>query len=389
MPTVTDSKKAAIKEMKQRLCQIFHQSHAVMSNHQVVTTKKLVLHFDLNKTIVPVDSATGETVEAALNVYLSGLAQGKDREGEWHSKHVLSVDPSEQDDVSFYKFQEKRLLPDINRDRHAFRCHLMSFTDKPQGSKFKPHLKELLDVLKWDLEYDETLHKELTVPGNESCRFFFVLPAFYKLLSYLVEENRDFTVIFRTYGSDSRSVISSMRQAISNGLPFCKNLSQLSDQIAEDVVLLRRNANDENMFNISTQDADDICVNSNEQMYEWLSEMTGINAIRDNVKDWLDRKFDSRFGKPLWIDRADDKRHHIFFDDNIRPGMFDSIVNIRCRDNADDNFHTVPRADEHAFLNHNIVPVTFTEAILDKQYFIHKLQLCEQNYDTQTQTDVS
>ncbi|XP_052802901.1 uncharacterized protein LOC128233064 [Mya arenaria] len=380
--TLSDSH---LKEMKQRLCSIFHESCNKMAN--IVQNRKLILHFDVNKTIVPVDSATGETVEAALNVYLSGLAQGKDREGEWHSKHVLAVAPDEQDDVSFYKFQEKRLLPHINRDRKTFRYNLMSFTDKPQGSRYKPHLKELLNVLKWDFPYEETVHKDLTVPGNEAWRFHFILPAFYKLLRYLVDQHKDFTVIFRTYGSDANSVLKSLRHAISNKLPFCHNLEEMSEDISDTVYVLRRSNFEPSVFSVHTcagdSESERVRVKTDEEMYMWMSNMNGINAIRDNVQDWLDHSFDSRFGKPLWVDSSDERNHHVFFDDNIRPGNLDSIANIRLRHSAGEDFQTVDRTEEHKLVNANIVPVTFTEAILDEDYFVKKLRLCEENYAKQ------
>lgn len=380
-----------VEKMKSRLCSIFHCGRRTMSSSSSESKRKLVLHFDVNKTIVPVDTATGETVEAALNVFLSGLAWGKDLHGEWQSKEHLSSAPLEVDDVSFYKFVEKRLLPNVTRDRSAFRFHLMSFTDCPQGSNFKPYLNELLRSLKWTLPYDVKKHEVMTVPGTKSCRYHFIIPAFYTLLRHLVEEGREFAVIFRTYGNDVQSVLKSIRSAINHAMPFCDTLESLAEDIGDDIYSLKRDQSNSKMFTMHRKrnERTGVCDNDNEschvlsdnEMYTWFTEVNGIVGIKDNVEDWYQNNFDSSKGKPLWVDHNDPNVHHIFFDDNIRPGSHDSILNLRLRDKSSGNeFRVVDKADEYLFKDVNLVPVNFTEAILDENYFVEKMCLCEENY---------
>jgi hypothetical protein len=383
--TVAEDAKT-LEDMKQRLCAMFHHNGREISE---VVKRKLVLHFDVNKTIVPVDSATGETVEAALNIYLSGMAWGKDREGVWHSsRHEPSSRPLDATDVSFYKFEEKRLLPQKSKDRAALRYHLTSFTDHPQGTTFKPYLNTLLDTLKWKLPYDESLHKEMTVPGTKSSRFHFILPSFYTLLNYLIQEERDFTVVFRTYGSDAKGVLKSIKATIGSNMPFCHNLESLLEGFSEEVPILRR-GEDFGTFRFLSECEDsceksEVCENcenvkNDNEMYNYFSSRNGISAIRDDCEDWYKHGFDPTRGKPLWIDQSDPSTHHIFFDDNIRPGNVDSIVNVRVRESSGD-FRNVSMAEEYNYVNTNIVPVVFSEAILNNDYYIQKLKLCEDNY---------
>lgn len=378
-----------LEKMKSRLCSLFHCGRNSMSNSN--QKRKLILHFDVNKTLVPVDSATGETIEAALNVFLSGMAWGKDRQGEWYSKELLSSAPLEVDDVSFYKFVEKRLLPNVTRDRKAFRVQLMSFTDEPQGSNFKPYLNELLQTLRWKLPYDENLHKALTVPGTKECRYHFIIPAFYSLLRHLVAEQRDFAIIFRTYGNDVKNVLTSVKTAIKQSLPFSDNLAGLADGISENVYCVKRDpVNSEKFFlhsecsNKNGASGDyDTCQMTDDDMYTWFTNLNGFCAIHDNVQDWYKNNFDSKHGKPFWVDLNDPDVQHIFFDDNIRPGNFDSILNIRVRDNrrnTGSRFRVVGRDEEFLFEHSNAVPVNFPEAILNENYFIDKLHDCERNY---------
>ncbi|KAL4225733.1 hypothetical protein ACF0H5_016422 [Mactra antiquata] len=367
-------------EMRHNLCSLFHGKILNMIGTNS-SKRKLVLHFDVNKTIVPVDSATGETVEASLNVYLSGMAWGKDSEGEWlSSKGQLSRSPSSVDDVSFYKFEEKRLLPHLTQDRSTLRYHLTSFTDQPQGSNFKPYLNSLLQKLRWTLPYDESLHEKMTVPGTKSCRFHFILPAFYKLLNYLIQNDKNFAVIFRTFGSDARSVLSSIKDAILKKMPFSDQLHVLGNDISEHIYSLKRDK-EVGKFRL-TQECSTLpeWSKTDTEMYTVFSNMTGINAIQDNVADWSQHNFHPKRGKPVWIDQSDPNIQHIFFDDNIRPGSSDSIVNIRVREPSG-NFRDIDSAEEYQFVNNNIVPVTFSEAIQDEDYFVQKLMMCEANHD--------
>lgn len=375
-----DNRDEIAEKMKHKLCTMFHRQCSKVTN---AAKKKLVLHFDLNKTVVPVDTATGETVEAALNVYLSGMAWGQDKEGVWHcSKDELSSAPDNDSDVSFYKFEEKRLLPSTSRDRSMLRYHLTSFTDRPQGTFVKPYLNALLDTLKWKQPYIESRHKHVTVPGTKSIRFHFILPAFYKLLNYLVTEERNFTVVFRSYGTDARNVLNSIKTAISCGLPFCQNLHCLSDSIQDDVWTLTR-CREDGIYEFNSGSSNESetgkCLKTDNEIYSELSNMSGICAIRDDVGDWYAHNFDPAHGKPLWIDLSDTTTHHIFFDDNIRPGASDSIVNVRVRESPE-NFRSIDSIEEYKFVNTNMVPVTFPDAIMDEEYFVQKLLQCEENY---------
>lgn len=361
--------------MKHTLRSMFNRQCSAVTKPR---KNKLVLHFDVNKTIVPVDSATGETVEAALNIYLSGMAWGKDKAGEWHlSKRHPSNSPFETDDVSFYKFEERRLLRHLASDRATLRTHLTSFTEIPQGSNFKPFLNRLLQKLKWNLPYEEVLHKPMTVPGTKYYRYHFILPSFYKLLVHLVSEERDFAIIFRTFGSDAKNVLSSLKLALSNNMPFCQNLQFLEDTISENEFVLQRSdaCRTFSFHGLKTQ-----CVHlkTDDEMYTELSNFSGIAAIRDNVEDWYSSNFHPNKGKPMWIDHSDDKTHHIFFDDNIRPGKPDSIVNLRVRDSTN-SFRNVTSVEELKFVNRNIVPVDFSTAIMNEDYFVQKLAVCEEN----------
>ena len=375
-----------IEEMKSRLCAMFHRQTSLQKRSESARRRKLILHFDVNKTIVPVDTSTGENVEDCLNVYLSGLAWGKDNAGVWElSKGDLSPKPQDKSEVSFYKFEEKRLLRQITEDRSTFRYHLSSFTDRPQGSNFKPYLNLLLDKLKWKGQFDETLHSGLTIQGKHHCRYHMVLPSFIKLLKYLHEENRDFAIVFRTFGNDALRVLNALKTTYANSgaIPQCANLQNYTESISDTVLNLHRDCN--GYFCLNREDSGEPCMAGSESdMYSYFSGASGISAVQDDVHVWYKNQFHPSHGKPLWIDLDDLDRQHVFFDDNIRPGSEDSIVGLRLRETTEKSgkFRTVERAEEFEFVDANLAQVNFADAINDEDYFIDKLHLCEENYTT-------
>lgn len=372
----------ALEDMKSRLCAMFHRQNSLQMS-QASRSRKLILHFDVNKTIVPVDTATGENVEDCLNVYLSGLAWGKDNAGVWESsRRELSPKPHDENDVSFYKFEERRLLRHLSQDRSTFRYHLSSFTDHPQGSNFKPYLNTLLEKLKWKEHYDEQLHKRLTIPGRRYTRYNLLLPAFLKLVAFLVENNREFAIVFRTFGNDVSRVLSALKTAFSGAIHSCANLKPFVETISDDVLTLQRDSN--GFFRLKRDASAEICFTGKEKdMYTYFTGASGISAVQDDVHLWYRNNFHPTHGKPLWIDLNDTDTQHVFFDDNIRPGSEDSIVDLRLRECSDsDKFRNVERAEEYKFVDANLAQVNFAEAIMDDDYFINKLRICEDNYST-------
>ena len=370
-----------LEEMKTRLCALFHRQSSLHKMSNAVKRRKLILHFDVNKTMVPVDTATSENVEAALNVYLSGLAWGKDNQGVWESSQELSPKPSDKNDVSFYKFEERRLLRQVTEDRSTFRYHLTSFTDRPQGSNFKPYLNTLLEKLQWKGHYDENLHKGLTIPGHRYPRYHFLLPSFIKLLRVLVETGREFAIIFRTFGNDVARVLAALRSALSGAMSSCINMKPYVELVSENVLTLQRDCNE--LFYLSYDKSAEPSFTGNENdMYSYFSSASGISAILDDVHLWYKNKFHPTHGKPLWIDLDDFETQHIFFDDNIRPGSDDSIVDLRLRENSQGlgKFRAVERAEEYEFVDANLAQVNFVEAIMNEDYFVDKLRVCEENY---------
>ncbi|KAK3612561.1 hypothetical protein CHS0354_024548 [Potamilus streckersoni] len=321
--------------------------------------RKLILHFDVNKTIVPLDSATGESLEEVLNILVSRLLWRKEKVGK-SKLDYLSQNHVQQGSARY-------------KESSNF-CY--------SGADRKSGFESLKKALQWNSPYVEEDHRTLTIIGRDNCRYHFILPSFYKLLQYMVKEDRDFVIIFRSFGFDTKNVLESIKsfasKVCSNSSSY-NNIGCLIDKISTNLCSLHRKSDD--CFELKTGKSNGTSLYSERDIYDCLTQSAGIWGIKDDYLHWSNCNYNTSSGKPLWIKPSDTSVQHIFFDDNIRPGQPDSIVDIRVfSDESPTSFRPVTKEEQYVFSNMNLAPVNLSHAILDEDYFIRNLRQCERNY---------
>lgn len=71
--------------------------------------------------------------------------------------------------------------------------------------------------------------RELAVKGEDGRLYHWILPSFFQLLKDLVQEGREFAVVFRTFGSDLARTLRAVFRALNEGAhPLFPDLSDLS-----------------------------------------------------------------------------------------------------------------------------------------------------------------
>lgn len=60
-------------------------------------------------------------------------------------------------------------------------------------------------------------HKELSVKGEDGRLYHWILPSFFQLLKDLVQEGREFAILFRTFGTDLPRVLRAVHRALNEG----------------------------------------------------------------------------------------------------------------------------------------------------------------------------
>jgi len=100
-------------------------------------------------------------------------------------------------------------------DRTKLRLAVGDFVHTEFGRKFESYYKEALEQLEW--KYDGNHHKKLVLKGTDDKKYHYVLPSFYKLLSKLHKDERDFAIVIRTFGLDCENVLDSISTCLKVG----------------------------------------------------------------------------------------------------------------------------------------------------------------------------
>ncbi|XP_027562735.1 uncharacterized protein LOC113979590 [Neopelma chrysocephalum] len=172
-----------------------------MSGGAAQRRRRLVLHVDLNNTVVVADTVTGQGPRAALNTFLSTVTWGRAGAAgkwEWLSDRP-SLCPPCPGALSYYSAR--------GRDP--------SFTEAGPGRRFRSLHARHLQLLEWP----GRPHDALSVPGEPGERYHLILPSFFRLLDTLHRNGRAFAVVFRTFGTDLPRALQAVNSALDGQHP--------------------------------------------------------------------------------------------------------------------------------------------------------------------------
>lgn len=92
---------------------------------------------------------------------------------------------------------------------------MAGFTTVGPGRRFRKVLEEHLELLRWpsDLPAD----KELSVKGEDGKLYHWILPSFFQMLQDLSSQGVEFSILFRTFGTDLPRVLNAVKHAVEQG----------------------------------------------------------------------------------------------------------------------------------------------------------------------------
>ncbi|XP_053280670.1 uncharacterized protein si:dkey-32e6.3 [Pleuronectes platessa] len=326
--------------------------------------RKLVLHLDLNSTVVVSDSVTGQGTVAALDYFLTTCTWGEiNKHGKWE---WLSDSPS-------------LFPPRKDAVRYSDQFGRMPGFTSGAGQRFRGVRDEHLDQLRWPEGVKGD--RELSVKGEDGRLYHWILPSFFQLLKDLVQEGWEFAILFRTFGSDLPRVLRAVHRALNEGahplfpdLPDLKiNVNMTPGQIRctkKGIVLSR--AEDR----VSSQDGE-------RGLYQYFSSVQGLGGFQDHFEWWSTNTFSIRGGKPFWVDPFDQSVQHIFIDDNIRQNDEETIVQPRIFMDAGGDDTRLACTSE--LYDITLVQNDLLRAISDRNYFTEHVNICLENYERNLQ----
>nr|VZI33496.1 unnamed protein product [Spirometra erinaceieuropaei] len=297
----------------------------------------------------------------------------------WHRvPGPLSLRPPCPQARSAYKVLEA-LIVHFSHDRGALRKHLGVFTETPDGADFRKIFEDHLRLLLFP--NDLQIPPGFVVLGHDHRRYHYLLPAFFRLIKWLIEEEWPHAVLIRSFGMDIPPILGATADYFANLHP--------TERIPANIPLTYRPPFRENQLRRS--DAEplfryytcDTCLTRPREIYESWSNEEGIVGVQDDFNFWHAHQYLETAAKPLWYDPKDIRVQHIFFDDNITLDEDKTNgIDLICLDTSDKTDGGV-RRKEHAFWEGvYFVQPDLLAAIRDPQYYINKVKDCVRQFDS-------
>lgn len=281
-------------------------------------SKKLILHFDINRTILmeDMDRTFDESIIYSLAYYY------KDRWDERVSEPIYYGD-----------YVKQYLVPGQASDK-AIKAERYK-----RIKKFIEFLKETNHPL---LEEIESKYRAAAEKGSKSL----ITPAFYRLLDYLNEKGIEYSIVLRTFGNDTDRVMEEINRKLDT--PFFKGKGKV---IGENVHLDRVYEDVESIYSLYKGHLD-------EKIHFGLEE---------NWELWADNKEARIYGKKFPFEANGDILS-LFFDDNIETDENRNVVNpVDAKTGA-------PLSVKELLADGYIVRVDGVQALIDDNYFIDKVE---------------
>ena len=167
-------------------------------------TPHLILHFDINRTLIACDKVQQKSVR---DVIVNTLAD--QTEGLWGSQLTHPICYS--DYVKHHLFPNPTLSKEIKKKQKEEICRFLDVM-REQEHPLYPTLQR---------KYDQALSKLNQQEGM-------IFPSFYKLLDYLEERGISYTLVFRTFGGDAPEVAAELNARLGEG--FLTDIRPVTDR---------------------------------------------------------------------------------------------------------------------------------------------------------------
>ena len=363
-------------------------------------TPKLVLHFDVNETIMVGDPAGGDTFEDCLNkmiaknAFVRARAAGADPRAAASAAELTWWDGTPLDDArgGGARARAPALLSDWEWPEGcvpfyqvaALKRHARRFTDGDgsPGRAYRPLFERLEAALRVPEAERARVDARLCHDGVH----WFLVPAFFHALRALHAARRDFAVVVRTFGTDGPNVARAIAAWAEGAHPTIGGVPALAASRAR---AWRIRFADDGGFALTPEAAADGAAADGAAAGGALAEEAALAmmeargaagptcaVVSDDYAWWAAHGESAAAGKPLWLTLADEATHHVFFDDNIKNDARASIVATRVRRDAAAPFAPAPGDATRQLHGLFLVRCPTFEAVLDPAWFLKQIDAC-------------
>ena len=280
----------------------------------------ILLHFDINKTLIASDGANNKSTIAVLNELLA-------------EKYTFEWDETLKNPISFDAYVRQVLVPGSHDDLEL----------RIQRREYLDHFIEFLR------ECNHPLYEEVLMNFNAAIFALNmsqgrVFPSFYRLIDELDRQGISHSIILRSFGKELFAVGNEIEK-------FCKKSFIHRSKFQKEIFYL----------------TEDHWIEDLDEVYS-LMRHSGHMAIQDDWNHWSTHGLIGRYGKPFYIDPEDSETISFFFDDHIRLDDPATAINIIAPINIKTK-ELVPI--QELVESGQVVRVDTLKAILDDDYYLN------------------
>jgi hypothetical protein len=358
---------------------------------------KLILHFDVNETILVGDPAGGDTFEQSLNktICKTALVQkrsiGHDSGLPTRWRDGSAISPATPPPPLFTGFAWPADTVSFYRAGRSAKACAQTFTEPGQpGEAYRPLYDTLEAALRWPAS--SSAAAAAVPPPKRLCHdgvHHFLIPAFFTTICELAKRGRIFGIVVRTFGTDAHDVVAAL-QAYAEGLHLpVFNDPVVSEMSGAALSCWKGSYTQEGAFYLeraSSNGQPEIIRDEDEIVRILHGQPDQISCVvcTDDYRWWKDHGFAPSAGKPIWLDYTKPQHNFlpIFFDDNIHNDAEDAIVAVRSKrgdggTTVASRYEAMSGEETLAEQGVHLVRVPTVEPIQNPRWFLEQIDLCE------------
>jgi hypothetical protein len=390
-------------------------------NKQPKSRHHLVLHFDINETILVGDDAGGDSREDSLNKILAKSAfvrkpatadvSSSSSHEDWEPTHWWNGEPIRDHEQDYALSMDKCNTPPLYTGWHWPEgcCPYYRTRYKSRSKTFVQHhgalYKDIYDEMNRRLQPRAAMDLTTTDPAILTSYpiLSHMLPAFFATVASLSKQKAalslpfQYTIVFRTMGTDLPEIADAVTAFARGQHPAYPDFQDPDLVLTRDKLVQGRWAvmpdddsgndshkgHDQYVFQLWQEEL--LVASGDAQVLEFLHTQT-VCGIQDDYAFWKSQAYAPWSGKPTWIPRTsigdgdDDKcnYHHVLMDDNIHNLPNDSIASVRV-ERKDGTFHTQTGPEIQAQQGLCLIRVPTVEPILNPKWFLEQIERAQRN----------
>ena len=350
---------------------------------------KLVVHWDVNETILIGDDAGGDTRDDCLNKVIAKSAFVKIPK-EQQQLNMRSTDatkgvtpthwwdgtPIDGTTADLGKPADSAPLPPLYTGWTWPKgcCPYYRTSLKERSSRFTENDGRMYRAL-----YDK-LQDQVSFPyahGDFSDVLSHIIPAAFETMKALWKRDQPVRFVFRTFGSDLEDIADVVTTFAEGRHPAHADFQAKELRLGRENLFRGRWTDDGEDYQLFSNDGKTLLAIGDEAILDFLATKP-VCGIQDDYSHWAKNGYQPWSGKPVWVP-SDRGTHHVLLDDNIHNLEDDSIASVR-RQQSDGTFRTLSGSETQNCQGLFLIRVPTVEPILDEQWFVRAIDEAQSRF---------